>query len=145
MTAARTALHDQLGAAVRDAQHVVDTTAAILPGATRADTTPGPYATVLLEAMGRRVATQKQGTCRHLRRGPGVAWLLAWATERVRCAECAAVVIRRSVGTPEDQTCDVCRRPARLLHTVLGAAGPVVLVFGACGPCFELETAGVEQ
>ena len=47
----------------------------------------------------------------------------------------------QAAASVEDDVCDVCRQTAIPLHAIVGASGPVLLAFGACGNCYRRESA----
>jgi hypothetical protein len=134
------AMDDQLGAAYRDAQGMLNDFAALLGTRHTVDhTKPGPFARQLVEGLGERMSRHRQRTCSHLRRSPQVSWLFGWLPERLLCERCAHRLLARAVGTLEDLTCDVCRSVAGGVNPVMGAAGPMIVLFGACDPCYSRE------
>ena len=137
-----TFLADQIDAASREAHSVITRTAASRTDiAALRDDRPGPFAQQLLDDLAARGRARKQQKCAHLRRGPGVAWLLAWSPERLRCHSCASTAMLQAAASVEDDVCDVCRQTAIPLHAIVGAAGPVLLAFGACKSCYQREKA----
>ena len=137
-----TFLADQIDAASREAHSVIIRTAASRTDiAAVRDDRPGPFAQQMLDDLAARGRTRRQQKCAHLRRGPGVAWLLAWSPERLRCQSCAQSAMLQASRSAEDDVCDVCRHIASPLHAIVGAAGPVLLAFGACGSCYRREQA----
>lgn len=142
MTAAAgwTARNDQVDAAARDAKAMLDNFAALLGAQHTVDyTAAGPFALELLHGMDERIKRHRQRSCTHLRRSPDVAWLFGWAPERLHCLRCAHKVLAQVRGTVEDSTCDVCRREADPCSPVMGSAGPIVVLFGACDGCYARE------
>ncbi|MBW3646815.1 MAG: hypothetical protein KY440_03430 [Actinobacteria bacterium] len=140
--AARIAVTDQLDAATRDAKEMLADFLALLGDRHTVDhADPGPFAVELLRNLDERTKRHRQRFCTHLRRSPDVAWLFGWAPERLHCQRCAFKVLRQAYGTAEDYTCDVCRRESdNGVSPVMGAAGPMVVLFGACDDCYARET-----
>jgi hypothetical protein len=139
--AARIALSDQFGAADRDASEMLHDFAALGGNHYTVDhTDPGPFATALIEDLDERMRKHRQRMCSHLRRSPQVAWLLGWMPERLHCQRCAHKLLVQVNGTQEDSTCDVCRTVANPVNPVMGTAGPMVVLFGACDACYARET-----
>jgi hypothetical protein len=131
---------DQLHAACRDARRIIDLGA--MTGMRRFDREPGPFVSSLLEDVTAAAMAGTLRSCRHLRgRGPAPSWVIAWRGARVSCTPCAYDVLAGVIGTPEDSVCDVCRETDQRLRPVVGAAGPLLVVFGACPGCFALEGA----
>jgi hypothetical protein len=138
--AARTALSDQIGAAHRDARELLRDFAALLGERHTVDhTSPGPFATALIEGLDERMRRHRQRKCPHLRRGPQMVWLFGWMPERLYCERCAHKLLAQVNGTVENSTCDVCRAVADPCNPVMGSAGPMIVLFGACDPCYDRE------
>lgn len=138
--AARTAVTDQIDAAARDARGMLADFMALLGKRHTVDcTNPGPFAVTLLNDLDERTKRHRQRSCSHLRRSPDVAWLFGWTPERLHCQRCAFSLMARLSGTAEDSTCDVCRRAADPCNPVMGAAGPIIVLFGACDDCYARE------
>lgn len=127
MSPHRTAVADQVAAATAAARRVVDhlvTEHGQHPGTTVAD----PWLRRLVDDATRR-------PCSHLR-SPQVAFVIAHE-RRLACARCqhdAALALR---GSPEDGTCDRCRRrqPGDRLVNAMTAAGPLLVPLGLCRNC----------
>lgn len=138
--AARVAVTDQIDAASRDAREMLADFMALLGKRHTVDcTSPGPFAVTLLNGVEERTKRHRQRFCPHLRRSPDVAWLFGWAPERLHCQRCAFKLLAQVQGTVEDSTCDVCRVEADPCNPVMGAAGPMVVLFGACDDCYARE------
>jgi hypothetical protein len=139
--AARVALTDQLGAAGRDANALLRDFAALLGERHTVDHTyPGPFAVALIDGLDERMRRHRQRMCSHLRRSAQVAWLFGWMPEQLSCQRCAHRLLARVNGTAEDSTCDVCRGVADPINPVMGSAGPMIVLFGACDACYSRET-----
>jgi hypothetical protein len=142
-----TALADQARAATRDARRVIESVVEetkVDGRFTRFDAEPGPFAREMLEEIRRADKRGRLRYCRHLRgRGPSPAWVFGWRAGRLFCHVCAMVELTFTRASAEDEVCDVCRGTFPKLWVVLGAAGPFLITFGACGPCFQAETGRV--
>ncbi len=139
--AARTALSDQIGAANRDAQEMLRDFAALVGDRHTVDhTSPGPFAVALIDGLAERIRRHRQRMCPHLRRSPQVSWLFGWMPGRLHCQRCAHKLLAQLHRTVEDSTCDVCRAVADPVNLVIGSAGPMVVLFGACDACYSRET-----
>ena len=135
---ARTALLDQLHAAVRDADAVLHRAAArhryaetIAPAS--------PWLCQLVNGvLGPTVRTAR--LCSHLRgdSSPEVVFLAAHR-RRVECASCALRTSLATVGTEEDRRCDRCRGlvPAGQVEVITWAVGPMLVSAGHCRGCRE--------
>jgi hypothetical protein len=139
-----TAFADQVHAATRDARAVVEQVMAdprVSERFHRTDTEPGPFARELLEGIRRVDNRGRLRYCRHLsKRGPSPCWVFGWRPGRLYCHVCATVELAVTRASVEDNVCDVCRKTFPGLWAVVGAAGPFLLSFGACGSCFTAET-----
>jgi hypothetical protein len=136
---ADTAMTDQIQAACRDAQSIVETVLA-RPGGMIG--VPGPFLASLAESIAAADLAGVLRRCRHLRgRGPEPVWAMAWQPGRIMCAVCALDALRAVQRTAEDRTCDVCRilQLDGKLWSGIGSAGPIVLTFGVCAACSEAE------
>jgi hypothetical protein len=142
-----TALADQARAASRDARRVIELVVqetAVDGRFTRFDGEPGPFAREMLEGIRKADKRGRLRYCRHLpRRGPAPAWVFGWRPGRLFCHRCAQTELIFVRATAEENTCDVCRDTFPKLWVVLGAAGPFLITFGACRPCFQAETGRV--
>ena len=120
----RTALADQVAAATAQAHGVLDHLV-LDHGMHPGTAIPDRWLRRLVDDAVRR-------PCAHLAR-PQVAFVIAHE-RRLACATCqhaAALAVR---GTPEDGTCDRCRRrqSGDLLTSAMVSAGPVVVPLGLC-------------
>lgn len=85
-----------------------------------------------------RVVQAGEGTlCRHLAVGYGVANIAAWAPGHGYCSTCVVDdLLPMPKDTPEEHTCDACRRylPGRVTGAVF-QLGSVLLLYGVCVDC----------
>jgi hypothetical protein len=138
-----TALADQISAAMREARSIVDH-AAEATAFERVDALPGPFVQSVLRDLHRADKRGRLRRCRHLSgRGPSPVWVVACKPGRIWCVRCVFVVLHEIRGSAEDTRCDICRREAPKLWSAIGAAGAVLLSYGACADCYTTETGRV--
>ncbi|RBQ20472.1 hypothetical protein DP939_11905 [Spongiactinospora rosea] len=125
-----TALNDQLWAATKEANTIIDRFAATACR-TPARKVNVPWLDGQARAVARALHTGTALCCPHLD-APTVLHVAAWAPDRVTCSGCIAEL---RPDPAEDMRCDRCRKPARALHTGLYSAGPIVLQYGLCPRC----------
>lgn len=129
-----TAYADQLHAASRDAtmrQHRAGPS-------TPVDLTTRPWLAAQISAYTLRAATGTLNCCPHLTDAPQVAHTALWAPDRLVCSDCVATL--RPATDAEDSTCDRCRTITALIHAHIVALGPVLMSYGLCPTCLNLET-----
>lgn len=128
MIADRTALADQITAASRNAVGVLDHLVT--------DHGQHPGTLVPDRWLRRLVDDSVRRPCEHLTSAPQTVFLLAHQ-RRVVCARCQQAAAEAMRGTPEDGTCDRCRRrqPDDRLTTAATTAGPVIVPLGLCSNC----------
>lgn len=75
--------------------------------------------------------------CHHVRPDrPQILHLAAHAPSELRCRRCAAARALSMYGSPEDRTCDRCRRSGLpSVHVGLMQAGGLLVTYGLCLPC----------
>lgn len=127
-----TAQADQFHAATEDARRRLTVIAATGgSGVTRA---ADPTGWLTRQARG-FVDTLTRGMghfCEHIGSSPHVVHAAVWAPGVVVCPACVYLL----TPTPgEDAVCDRCRRTVETLHPGIAAFGPVLIMYGLCGPC----------
>jgi len=134
-------LADQLGAAGKETQRLVDCVATLMPllkpgrpWHQRTDTRPSMEMRAYLLAA---VLSCLQNVCGHLRRGGPQPAIARLPLSRIDCARCVGI-IRRPPADEADR-CDVCTaRGVSRFHPFACRLGPTLLVGDACPACAEL-------
>lgn len=140
----RTALVDQAEAATREAADIVG--ALIRPGDSVGCGELAGSALAVVRQLEARIRSRGLTRCPHVV-GIAPTFWCAWAPGRLRCADCADAANARIRGTREDRRCDACRRvvplirrcavalPALISDARPAALGPIIAMYGVCGPC----------
>lgn len=89
------------------------------------------------------------GMCAHVRRqAPRAARWLAWAPEKLRCAECSDMIGATIKGTKRDYICDACGHHTRRIRACSKLLPPilyrevmvrVLMIYGLCPRCATPE------
>jgi hypothetical protein len=136
---------EQLGVPIHDPSYAKAVAAAAV--GTPEPHEPGPLSTPILGALGDRISAGNVEPCAQLvraaRRGaPALGAWVPWAPGRLLCPACAAALVQRTAGTPEDSMmCDGCHREP-VLRPVKILAGDITVYLALCGPCLAADQAG---
>lgn len=134
MSAATSALADQIAAASREAGSALFTTAQ-MAGLPVTSAHPLGWVRDRLDDLHLAVTMGRETTCDHVGSAPRVVLAAAWRPGWIGCAACAWRVLREVRGSMEDRICDACQRVVETIHPNLVAAGPVLFAYGLCPPC----------
>ncbi|MGW4662892.1 hypothetical protein [Streptosporangium sandarakinum] len=130
-TAARTALADQLGAAVAEATrrqrqiaHREGMPLRQLPG--------HPWITAQIRLLTDALLSGTARLCPHIGASPLVLHGAVWAPGHLVCAACITAL---RPAQAEDGTCDHCRRPCSPIYPGMAQSGLLLLAYGLCHRC----------
>jgi len=132
------ARQDQIDAASRDAVGVVTAVAATDSAAEiDNDYRPSAWFAERMVALGAADRAGQLVRCVHLKRTwPQPALLALHAPRHLDCLPCASARLLRSTA---GDTCDRCRQLAQPLTQMMVAAGPILLAYMLCPPCWDAE------